>query len=75
MPAVAAQQAAHRGGVLDVANGIKVKVPGSAGRTDTDIARAVRQALSTEGVFATDPSPSYPPMVSLLLAFRSHESS
>ena len=43
---VAAQQAAHRvGGVLDVANDIKVRVPGSPGRTDTDIARTVRQTL------------------------------
>ena len=42
----AAQEAAHRvGGVLDVANDIKVKVPGSVGRTDTDIAHAVRHAL------------------------------
>jgi osmotically-inducible protein OsmY len=43
---MAAQEAAHRvAGVLDVANDIKVKIPGSAGRTDTDIARAVRNAL------------------------------
>jgi osmotically-inducible protein OsmY len=43
---IAAQQAAHRvGGVLDVANDIEVKVPGSAGRNDTDIAHAVRQVL------------------------------
>ncbi len=43
---VAAQEAAHRVvGVLDVANDIQVKVPGAGGRTDTDIARAVRQAL------------------------------
>jgi osmotically-inducible protein OsmY len=42
----AAQQAAHRViGVLDVANDIEVRMPGSAGRTDTDIAHAVRQAL------------------------------
>lgn len=43
---MAAQEAAHRvAGVLDVANDVQVKVPGSPGRTDTDIARAVRQAL------------------------------
>jgi osmotically-inducible protein OsmY len=43
---LAAQEAAHRViGVLDVANDIQVKVPGTAGRTDTEIARAVRQAL------------------------------
>lgn len=43
---LAAQEAAHRvDGVLDVANDIQVKIPGDAGRTDTDIARAVRHAL------------------------------
>lgn len=43
---VAAQEAAHRVmGVLDVANDIHVKVPGSQARTDTEIAQAVRQAL------------------------------
>ena len=41
----AAQEAAHRvAGVLDVANDVEVKPPGS-GRTDVDIARAVRDAL------------------------------
>jgi osmotically-inducible protein OsmY len=41
----AAQQAAHRvPGVLDVANEIQVKEPGS-GRTDAQIARTVRDAL------------------------------
>jgi osmotically-inducible protein OsmY len=41
----AAQEAAHRvAGVLDVANDLEVKPPGS-GRTDADIARAVRDAL------------------------------
>src|SRR5687767_1100126 len=41
-----AQEAAHRvAGVLDVANDIQVKVPGTAGRTDTEIAGAVRHAL------------------------------
>ena len=43
---MAAQEAAHRvSGVLDVANDIQVKVPGSAGRTDTEIASAVRHAF------------------------------
>jgi osmotically-inducible protein OsmY len=51
---VAAQEAAHRvAGVLDVANDIKVKLPGSAGRTDTEIARAVRNALEWD-VFVPD---------------------
>ncbi len=43
---MAAQEAAHRvAGVLDVANDIQVKPPGSLGRTDTEIAQAVRHAL------------------------------
>jgi osmotically-inducible protein OsmY len=43
---MAAQEAAHRvAGVLDVANDIEVKAPGSLGRTDTEIAQAVRRAL------------------------------
>lgn len=43
---IAAQDAAHRvAGVLDVANDIRVKLPGSPLRTDTDIALAVRHAL------------------------------
>ena len=42
----AAEEAAHRViGVLDVANDLKVKVPGGLARTDTEIAQAVRQAL------------------------------
>lgn len=42
----AAQEAAHRVfGVLDVANDIQVKLPGSLTRTDTEIAQAVRHAL------------------------------
>jgi osmotically-inducible protein OsmY len=42
----AAQEAAHHvAGVLDVANDLDVKLPGSADRTDTEIARAVRHAL------------------------------
>jgi len=43
---VAAQEATRRViGVLDVANDIKVKVPGGLARTDTEIAQAVRQVL------------------------------
>ena len=43
---LAAQEAAHRvTGVLDVANDIQVKLPGSHQRSDTDIAQAVRHAL------------------------------
>ena len=43
---VAAQEAAHRVlAVLDVANDIRVEVPGSHERNDTDIAKAVRTAL------------------------------
>src|ERR1700675_3922900 len=43
---VAAQEAAHRViGVLDVANDLRVKVPGGLTRTDTEIAQAVRRAL------------------------------
>ena len=43
---LAAQEAAHRVfGVLDVANDIQVRHPGSTGRTDAEIAKAVRNAL------------------------------
>jgi osmotically-inducible protein OsmY len=43
---LAAQEAAHRVmGVLDVANDIRVRIPGSLGRTDTEIAQAVRNTL------------------------------
>src|SRR6266508_6508750 len=43
---IAAQEAAHRVfGVLDVANDITVKLPGSLTRNDTDLAQAVRHAL------------------------------
>jgi osmotically-inducible protein OsmY len=42
----AAQEAAHRVyGVLDVANDIAVKAPGTLPVTDTDIAQAVRRTL------------------------------
>lgn len=50
----AAAEAAHRvGGVLDVANDIAVKPPGTPGRTDTELARAVRNALMWD-VFVPD---------------------
>jgi osmotically-inducible protein OsmY len=43
---LAAQEAAHRvAGVLDVANDVKVRLAGASGRTDTEIAQAVRQGL------------------------------
>jgi osmotically-inducible protein OsmY len=42
----AAQRAAHRvASVLDVANDLEVRPPGSTGRTDAEIAAAVRGAL------------------------------
>jgi osmotically-inducible protein OsmY len=42
----AAQEAAHRvAGVLDVANDVRVKPPGSGERTDAEIAQVVRAAL------------------------------
>lgn len=51
---VAAEQAAHRvRGVLDVANDIEVKIPGTGARTDTEIAQAVRNALVWD-VFVPD---------------------
>ena len=43
---IAAQEAAHRVfGVLDVANNVTVRLPGTLTRTDTDLAEAVRHAL------------------------------
>jgi len=43
---LAAREAAHRvSGVLDVADGIQVKVPSSGRLNDTDLAQAVRGAL------------------------------
>lgn len=52
---VAAQEAAHQvAGVLDVANDIKVQVPGSMSRTDTEIALAVRRALEWDALIAHD---------------------
>jgi osmotically-inducible protein OsmY len=51
---LAAQEAARRViGVLDVANDIKIKVPGGSARTDTEIAQAVRRALEWD-VFVPD---------------------
>ena len=43
---IAAREAAHRvHGVLDVVDEMQVKVPGIGARTDTELARAVRDAL------------------------------
>jgi osmotically-inducible protein OsmY len=51
---LAAVEAAHRVvGVLDVANDLEVRVPGTGGRTDTEIAQAVRDALTWD-VFVPD---------------------
>ena len=48
---MAAQDAAHRvAGVLDVANDVKVKLPGDLVRTDTEIAQAVRRALEWDAL-------------------------
>ena len=48
---LAAQDAAHRvTGVLDVANDIRVRMPGSPGHTDTEIAQAVRHALKWDAL-------------------------
>lgn len=51
---IAAQEAAHRvHGVLDVANDLQIVVQGSDGRSDTEIAQAVRLALQWD-VFVPD---------------------
>jgi osmotically-inducible protein OsmY len=51
---VAAEEAAHRvSGVLDVANDVIVKIPGTAERNDSEIAAAVRAALTWD-VFVPD---------------------
>jgi len=43
---IAAREASHRvHGVLDVVDELQVKVPGIGARTDTEVARAVREAL------------------------------
>jgi osmotically-inducible protein OsmY len=50
----AAQEAAHRVlGVLDVANDLQVRLTGTLGRTDTEIARSVRHSLEWD-VFVPD---------------------
>jgi osmotically-inducible protein OsmY len=52
---LAAREAAHRVvGVLDVAEDIKVKSPGSLDRNDTEIARAVRVALTWDAFVAEE---------------------
>jgi osmotically-inducible protein OsmY len=52
---LAAQEAAHRvHGVLDVANDIKVQVPGAHARSDTEIAQAVRRALEWDVLVPAD---------------------
>lgn len=52
---MAAQEAAHRvTGVLDVANDIHVKLSGSSQKDDTDLARAVRQALEWDVLVPDD---------------------
>src|SRR3989337_248322 len=51
---MAAEEAAHRvSGVLDVANDVKVRIPGELTRTDTEIAQAVRRTLEWD-VFVPD---------------------
>jgi osmotically-inducible protein OsmY len=46
---LAAQEAAHRVfGVLDVANDLQIRVPRSMGRSDGEIAQAVRNALERD---------------------------
>jgi osmotically-inducible protein OsmY len=50
---VAAQQAAHRvADVLDVANDIQVRLPGTSGRTDTELASAIRHMLERIAPYA-----------------------
>lgn len=52
---LAAEQAAHRVlGVQDVANDILVRSPTGAGRTDSDLAAAVRQALLWDAFVVAD---------------------
>lgn len=52
---LAAREAAHRVvGVLDVAEDIKVKSPGTLDRNDTEIARAVRVALTWDAFVAEE---------------------
>jgi osmotically-inducible protein OsmY len=52
---LAAREAAHRvAGVLDVADDVQIIVPGSGIRTDTDIAEAVRRALTWDSFVPED---------------------
>ncbi|MFN0123066.1 MAG: BON domain-containing protein [Blastocatellia bacterium] len=52
---IAARDAAFRvHGVLDVANDIEVRLPGTSAPSDTDIARAVRQALEWDVLVPSD---------------------
>src|SRR5881227_1775635 len=52
---IAAEEAAHRvRGVKAVANDIEVRLPGSAERTDADLAKAALNALKWEAAIATD---------------------
>jgi osmotically-inducible protein OsmY len=52
---LAAQEAAHRvHGVLDVANDLQVRIPGSLVRTDTEIAQAVRRSLEWDVLVPDD---------------------
>jgi osmotically-inducible protein OsmY len=52
---IAAREAAHRvHGVLDVANDIEVKIPGSNRRTDSEIVQAVRHALEWNVLVPSD---------------------
>ncbi len=48
---LAAQEAAHRvHGVLDVANDLQVKLPGTITRNDTEIAQAIRRSLEWDAL-------------------------
>lgn len=52
---LAAQEAAHRvEGVLDVANDVRIKLPGSLQQNDTDIAKKVRLALEWDVLVPED---------------------
>lgn len=52
---IAAQEAAHRAaGVRDVANDLEVRLPGSAGTTDTELAAAVRATLEWHALIPSD---------------------
>jgi osmotically-inducible protein OsmY len=52
---IAAQEAAHGvAGVLDVANDLQVHLPSSLARTDTDVARVIRDALKWDVLIPAD---------------------